>query len=651
MTDVTSNIQSQINTVSSAIPTSTTQLTNDSGYITSVSSTDVTSALGFTPYSDANPDNFQTNVIETIKVNNAALSPSSKTVNITVPTSTTQLTNDSGYITTISSSMVTEALTYIPYDSTNPDDFQTNIIETIKVNNTALSSSTDKTVNITVPTSTSQLTNDSGFLTSADLSGYQITSNLVTSVTSAGTDSQYPSAKAVYTATNANASAIADNTSAIAGIMTLIPSAATSSNQLADQSFVNSSIATNTAYFIGTFNSVAELEAYSGTLTNNDYAFVATTDTAGNTLYDRYKYNGTSWLFEYELNNSSFTANQWAAINSGITADSKVTRSSTAAVGNSTIPVYVNSSGVVTTCKALNTAAYIADNTLVHLAGAETITGNKTFSGTVALGSNATATTPTVTSNDTTVATTKFVKDQGYKTTVTSTDVTNALGFTPYSSANPSGYQANVIETIKVNNTALSPSSKTVDITVPTSTSQLTNDSGYISAITSSMITDALTYTPYNSTNPSGYQANVIETIKVNNTALSPSNKTIDITVPTSTTQLTNDSGFVTKSVQTIQDIQPITSNTVVVSDTISMYSLTPSSAVNDLTFQYSGTTDKSYTFELMLNMNEAQNITFNNVTWMYGDIPDLSETGVYFLAFRKIGNSSTWYGNLQGKW
>ena len=62
------------------------------------------------------------------------------------------------------------------------------------------------------------------------------------------------------------------------------------------------------------------MEAYSGTLTNNDYAFVQTTDTAGNTLYDRYKWNGSEWLFEYELNNSSFTAAQWAAINSGATA-------------------------------------------------------------------------------------------------------------------------------------------------------------------------------------------------------------------------------------------------------------------------------------------------------------------------------------------
>lgn len=104
------------------------------------------------------------------------------------------------------------------------------------------------------------------------------------------------------------------------------------------------------------------------------------------------------------------------------------------------------------------------DSTLVHLAGAETITGNKTFSGTVALGSNASATTPTSTDSSTKVATTKFVKDQGYtsntgtvtdvsitngiiyiqKDDVTSTDsisisssnVTTALGYTPENNAN-----------------------------------------------------------------------------------------------------------------------------------------------------------------------------------------------------------------------
>ena len=42
-----------------------------------------------------------------------------------------------------------------------------------------------------------------------------------------------------------------------------------------------------------------------------------------------------------------------------------------------------------------------------------------------------------------------------------------------------SGAQVNVIESVKVNGTKLTPSSKAVDVTVPTKTSQLTNDSGY----------------------------------------------------------------------------------------------------------------------------------------------------------------------------
>lgn len=90
--------------------------------------------------------------------------------------------------------------------------------------------------------------------------------------------------------------------------------------------FVNSSIGTNTAYYISDdgepFSSLETLEAYSGPLTNNDYAFVVGTDEAGNTTYTRYKYNAEEeeWAEEYVLNNSSFTAEQWAAINSGITS-------------------------------------------------------------------------------------------------------------------------------------------------------------------------------------------------------------------------------------------------------------------------------------------------------------------------------------------
>lgn len=109
-------------------------------------------------------------------------------------------------------------------------------------------------------------------------------------------------------------------------ISVCVPSQASYSNQLADKAFVNSTVGTNTAYYISNagqpFTSLAQLQAYSGTVTNNDYAFVVGTDAEGNTTYTRYKYNATTqtWAAEYVLNNSSFTAAQWAAIESGITA-------------------------------------------------------------------------------------------------------------------------------------------------------------------------------------------------------------------------------------------------------------------------------------------------------------------------------------------
>lgn len=117
-----------------------------------------------------------------------------------------------------------------------------------------------------------------------------------------------------------------------------IPNEATSNNKLADKDFVNSSIATNTATFRGNYNLINDLSltidateqeialALSSTILtadNNDYCFVQipTSDLTPTQIarIDRYKYNGTTWEFEYSLNNSGFTASQWAAINSGAT--------------------------------------------------------------------------------------------------------------------------------------------------------------------------------------------------------------------------------------------------------------------------------------------------------------------------------------------
>jgi len=106
---------------------------------------------------------------------------------------------------------------------------------------------------------------------------------------------------------------------ALALIEAVVPTQASESNELADKEFVNSSISTSTAEFRGTVNSVAELPTTG--VDDNDYAFVVSTDSAGNTVYNRYKFTTSGgWAFEYALNNSSFTSEQWAAIQSGMTA-------------------------------------------------------------------------------------------------------------------------------------------------------------------------------------------------------------------------------------------------------------------------------------------------------------------------------------------
>lgn len=115
-----------------------------------------------------------------------------------------------------------------------------------------------------------------------------------------------------------------------------------SSKAVAD--FVNSSIATNTANFLGTYDVVEDLGlstsatnsqiatalgnyTFATTPTNNDYVFAAIDlylDT-GADEYRRFKFNGTAWAYEYTLNNSSFTAAQWDAINSGLSSSDKAT--------------------------------------------------------------------------------------------------------------------------------------------------------------------------------------------------------------------------------------------------------------------------------------------------------------------------------------
>lgn len=101
-------------------------------------------------------------------------------------------------------------------------------------------------------------------------------------------------------------------------IKVLIPNQATNENQLADKDFVNSSISTATATFRGTYTSKLDFPLIAD---ENDYIWYDTTDEIGNRKFDKYKYSNGEWVYEYTLNNSSFTEEQWKAINSSATKE------------------------------------------------------------------------------------------------------------------------------------------------------------------------------------------------------------------------------------------------------------------------------------------------------------------------------------------
>ena len=136
--------------------------------------------------------------------------------------------------------------------------------------------------------------------------------------------------------TSTDVTQIGTNTSDITAINNKIPSAATSSNQLADKDFVNSTVTTLLARYItssaggDSFTTHAALATgpyyLDGTavttsdLHNNDYAMVMADETHDNKPA-RYIWSGSQWSFQYVLNNTTFTQAQVDALNSTITSN------------------------------------------------------------------------------------------------------------------------------------------------------------------------------------------------------------------------------------------------------------------------------------------------------------------------------------------
>ena len=133
-----------------------------------------------------------------------------------------------------------------------------------------------------------------------------------------------------------------------------IPTQASATNQLADKDFVNSSITNMAARYMTPdvagdeqWQSFSALNAgpwyFQGvqtTPTLNDYAIYINADKS----VWRASYNGTSWDAQYKVNDSPFTAEQLAAINSGITSNLITTYNGH--IGNKTNPHNVTKSQI-----------------------------------------------------------------------------------------------------------------------------------------------------------------------------------------------------------------------------------------------------------------------------------------------------------------
>lgn len=210
-------LQTSVNT---AVATSQTALTNSTEAISIAETAEgksttalsqSTTALSQSTTALADSASALSSATSAVAVANTALQPGD---NIT------KLTNNAGYITGVTWTDVTgKPSTFTPSSHTHTTSDITDFPELADV---AISGSysdlTDTPTIPTVPSVVSAFTNDSGYITSSALNGYateswvtnkgyitnsaianmQTTTNLVTSVSSSSTNSQYPSAKLFY---------------------------------------------------------------------------------------------------------------------------------------------------------------------------------------------------------------------------------------------------------------------------------------------------------------------------------------------------------------------------------------------------------------------------------------------------------------------
>ena len=122
---------------------------------------------------------------------------------------------------------------------------------------------------------------------------------------------------------------------------------------------------------------------------------------------------------------------------------------------------------------------------------------------------------------------------------------------------------------------------------------------------------------------PSTAQANVIETVKVNGTALTPTNKAVDVEVPTAVSDLTNDEGFISSAKYVVAatvntSVEP---NTVSITDSIANI-LAAKAAGYEAVLRGTMYGDISFDLPLRIVFGNGSSLYFSGVV-PYGDAGD----------------------------
>ena len=422
------------------IPDKTSQLDNDSGYIT---------ASALTGYAKKTEIPTKTSELtnDSGYITNTALEPYAKTVDI--PTKTSQLNNDSGYITAndvpvksvdgATGDVVTNAVktTVQTLTDTQKQQARTNIGAGTSSFDGDYNSLTNKP---TIPTKTSQLTNDSGFITDAALTGYAKTTDIPTKTSQLENDSHYITvSEAPVTSVNSKTGAVQLNASDVGALpnTTVIPSK------------------TSQLY--------------------NDSGFITELPIASTTQLGGVKVGA----------GLSVTENGVLSATGGGTAD--------AVEWNNVLdkPTTIGGYGI-TDAKIENGTITLGNKTITPLTSAP-VTSVNSKTGAVVLGASDVGAISTGNISQTLgTSTTKVPSEKAVSDALSSAGAGDMLKSTydPTGSVATAGgipdyVEANggKIDTIKVNGTAQVISDKTVNITVPTKTSDITNDSGYLTSV------------------------------------------------------------------------------------------------------------------------------------------------------------------------